>query len=222
MRTRTTARPAEPIRVSIVGARPVVLSLIKIACEATGGMTVRSWSADPLDPEGAADTDVVVIDADGVDDVAAVTAEAARRAAVVVIADRADGASIVELIAGGARAFVMKPEGLRTMRETIARVHAGEYICDEVVARAAAVALQRKARISRESSRLTELITERQRQVLSMLATGSTVHQVAHRLGISPRTVERHITALNRALGTSSRVHAVARGASLGLIELPD
>ena len=45
------------------------------------------------------------------------------------------------------------------------------------------------------------------------------MQQAAHRLGISPRTVETHVAKLYRKLGVRTRVQAVARAAQLGLIE---
>ena len=53
-----------------------------------------------------------------------------------------------------------------------------------------------------------------------MLAEGLTMQQMATRLGISPRTVETHVAKLYRKLAVRTRVQAVARAASLGLIEL--
>ena len=46
------------------------------------------------------------------------------------------------------------------------------------------------------------------------------MQQMATRLGISPRTVETHVAKLYRKLGVRTRVQAVSRAASLGLIDL--
>jgi DNA-binding CsgD family transcriptional regulator len=52
------------------------------------------------------------------------------------------------------------------------------------------------------------------------VSQGLTTRQIGGRLGISPRTVETHVSKLYRKLGVRSRVQAVARAAQLGLIEL--
>ena len=44
--------------------------------------------------------------------------------------------------------------------------------------------------------------------------------QVARRLGISPRTVETHLTNAYRKLGARNRVQALSRASELGLVEL--
>ena len=63
-------------------------------------------------------------------------------------------------------------------------------------------------------------LTQRQRQVLELLGDGRTMGQIASRLGISPRTVETHVTSLYRKLGVRTRVQAISRAATLGLVEL--
>ena len=49
---------------------------------------------------------------------------------------------------------------------------------------------------------------------------GRLLSGVAKRMGISPRTVETHLAKLYRKLGARTRVQAVSRAASLGLIDL--
>ena len=53
-----------------------------------------------------------------------------------------------------------------------------------------------------------------------LLAEGFTTHQIGRRLGISPRTVETHARKLYRKRGVKTRIQAIARAASLGLIDL--
>jgi DNA-binding CsgD family transcriptional regulator len=63
-------------------------------------------------------------------------------------------------------------------------------------------------------------VTPRERQILQLLAEGLTMRQVARRLEISPRTVETHVAKLYRKLDVRTRVQAIARAASIGLIDL--
>ena len=56
--------------------------------------------------------------------------------------------------------------------------------------------------------RLAGTVTEREREILALLADGMTMRQVGRRLGISPRTVESHVGKLYRKLGVGSRVQA--------------
>jgi DNA-binding NarL/FixJ family response regulator len=84
----------------------------------------------------------------------------------------------------------------------------------------AVLALGRMARRAREGEEVAAGLTSRERQVLELLSDGHTMRQIATRLGISPRTVETHVAKLYRKLGVSTRVQAVSRAATLGLVEL--
>jgi DNA-binding NarL/FixJ family response regulator len=61
-------------------------------------------------------------------------------------------------------------------------------------------------------------LTERQRDVLALAAMGSRNDQIALELCITTGTVKRHLHDAFAALGASSRVEAVGRARSFGLI----
>lgn len=65
-------------------------------------------------------------------------------------------------------------------------------------------------------------ITLRELAVLDLMAEGLIAAAIAHRLGISPRTVSRHLESIYRKLGTHDRTSAVLRGQSLGLLTRKD
>jgi DNA-binding CsgD family transcriptional regulator len=63
-----------------------------------------------------------------------------------------------------------------------------------------------------------ELITARQHMVLCYLAEGLTAAAIAHRLGLSARTVEKHLENLYRTLGARDRLEAVLKARDHGLL----
>jgi DNA-binding CsgD family transcriptional regulator/tetratricopeptide (TPR) repeat protein len=63
-------------------------------------------------------------------------------------------------------------------------------------------------------------LTIREQEVLTLLADSMTAEAIARRLGISPRTVHRHLQNLYRKLGATNRLAAVLSAQTLGL--LPD
>ena len=67
---------------------------------------------------------------------------------------------------------------------------------------------------------LPPLPSERQRQVLGMLAHGKTNKEIGQALDISPFTVRIHVSALFRSLGVTNRTGAVAKAISDGLLSL--
>ena len=73
---------------------------------------------------------------------------------------------------------------------------------------------------SRDGAEVDQHITWRQREILGLLADGFTISQIGRRLAISPRTVETHVANLYRKLSVRTRLQAIARAASLGIIDL--
>jgi DNA-binding CsgD family transcriptional regulator len=77
------------------------------------------------------------------------------------------------------------------------------------------LALEGPTRPSRSSS---GLLSERELEVLSLVAEGLSDAQVAENLFVSPRTVGGHLTGIYRKLGVKSRTAAVKKAGELGLI----
>ena len=61
-------------------------------------------------------------------------------------------------------------------------------------------------------------LTDREREVLSLLATGQTDRKIAESLTISPRTVNRHMSNIFGKLEVPSRAAAAAHAVRSGLI----
>ncbi|MFC8292133.1 response regulator transcription factor [Streptomyces sp. NPDC057242] len=87
-------------------------------------------------------------------------------------------------------------------------------------------ALREKAsdgdRRRRANRALEAPLTPRELNVLHLLATGLPADAMARRLGISPRTVHKHLHALYRKLGVADRLGAVLRAQDAGLLAAPD
>ena len=65
---------------------------------------------------------------------------------------------------------------------------------------------------------IRDQLTHREREVLSLLATGRTDRKIAELLTISPRTVNRHMSNIFAKLGVPSRAAAAAHAVRKGLI----
>ena len=61
-------------------------------------------------------------------------------------------------------------------------------------------------------------LSEREHEVLDLIAAGSTNKEIAERLYLSPHTVKEHTSTLYRKLGVRNRAEAVQRAQRLGLI----
>ena len=75
----------------------------------------------------------------------------------------------------------------------------------------------REARSGR-SPALIEPLSERELEVLRLMAEGLTNEQIAARLIIALGTVKAHIHNISGKLGAQNRAHAVARAKELGLL----
>jgi DNA-binding NarL/FixJ family response regulator len=62
------------------------------------------------------------------------------------------------------------------------------------------------------------MLTEREREVLDLIAAGSTNREIAERLYLSPHTVKEHTSALYRKLNARNRAEAVQRAQRIGLL----
>jgi len=61
-------------------------------------------------------------------------------------------------------------------------------------------------------------LSDREREVLELIATGATNGEIAGRLFLSPHTVKEHTSSLYRKLGVRNRAEAVRRADELGLL----
>jgi len=63
------------------------------------------------------------------------------------------------------------------------------------------------------------LLTERQQQVLRLIANGASNKEIAAKLQLSEPTVKGHVVAVFRALGVRTRTQAIAAATRVGLVE---
>jgi DNA-binding NarL/FixJ family response regulator len=63
-------------------------------------------------------------------------------------------------------------------------------------------------------------LTDRQAQVLKLIARGASNKVICRELGLAERTVKAHVTAVFRALKVSSRTQAAIEASRLGLVDL--
>jgi NarL family two-component system response regulator YdfI len=215
------------VRVVIADEHPVLRSVLRLACESSLSLELVGEAGDLeglISVCATTDPQVVVMDLDisearGVGALRALR-ESGYKAAVLILTDRTGGPVILEALRLGARGFLEKAEGIRKVASAVRRIADGERLVDPALEQAAVMELGRFARQAREGSEVAASLTPREREILDHLSTGLTMRQMANRLGISSRTVETHVLKLYRKLGVKTRVQAVARAASLGLIDL--
>jgi len=106
----------------------------------------------------------------------------------------------------GARGYIVKNDDVNAIVDAIRTVVAGDlYYSQSVLAR---VTVSNDGRISLDSPPSTRLqsLTERERQILIMLAKGESVKRVARALNITYKTVDKHKVSLMKKLDIHDRV----------------
>ena len=228
MSAETDPGVAQAARVLVVEDHPVLRGVVRLACEHTPGLELAGEVEDgrqALDAVGRLHPDVVVLDLSlpgelqGLDVARRIRADG-EGARILILTGRNDERTVFESIRAGADGFLEKTAGVRFIADALLRVAAGERVFTPEQERIAVEELGRLARQAREVSGVRATLTDREIEILELLALGFTVKQVATRLLLSPRTVETHVAKLYRKLGARNRVQAVSRAASLGLIEL--
>lgn len=159
--------------------------------------------------------DVQMPDVDGI--------EAARRlraagepCAVVMLTAYDDEPYIAGAIEAGASGYVLKNARSSEVIAAVKAAAAGEAVLSpEVQRRVVRLLAARRVEVSERPT-----LTEREREVLRLVAEGLSNKEVAAALGLSPRTVQTHLQHVMQKLGAASRVDAVVRGLRLGLVDL--
>jgi DNA-binding NarL/FixJ family response regulator len=98
----------------------------------------------------------------------------------------ADAHYLQRMLAAGARAYVLKNEAGADLIQAIRAAVAGETFISPALAQAGTAAVQRSADLDQA------LLTEREREVLRLLAQGWRTKEIADSLGISAKTVETY------------------------------
>ncbi len=144
---------------------------------------------------------------------------------VPVVAVVADPAHLQPALAAGARGVVLRDQVGPGIAAALAAVRSGLTVIDTALASALTPGAQRRdAGMTGESSgqkkRGAGELTERERQVVQLLAEGLSNKLVADRLGISDHTAKFHVNGVMGKLGAGTRTEAVVEAVRRGLVLL--
>jgi DNA-binding NarL/FixJ family response regulator len=162
----------------------------------------------------AHDPDVVVMDLTmpGLNGVEATRAILAERpgANVLVVTMFDDARSVLAAVRAGARGYILKgADGEDVLRAIRAAAH-GEAIFSPTAAQRLTQHLTARAAPRPADPAFPEL-TDREREILELVAEGYTNTTIAERCSVSPKTVRNHVSNILTKLGLDSRAEAIAR-----------
>lgn len=186
---------------SMVNAEPD----LKLVAEASNGR-------EALDAFRAERPDVTLMDLqmpdmDGVDTIRAIRTEFPD-ARIIVLTTYSGDTQVLRALKAGARGYILKGHVPKELLDTIRAVHAGQKrIPPEIAAQLADHAAD-------------DSLTEREIDVLKLIAAGNSNKLIADQLSIGEATVKSHVTNILSKLSANDRAHAVTIGLKRGIIEL--
>lgn len=213
----------EVIKIVIVDDHPVVREGIgsmlkrepdfKIVGEASNGR-------EAIEKAGELEPDVMLMDLrmPEIDGVEAITQIKANKPDIkfIILTTYSDDEYIFKGIAAGARAYLLKDAPRDELFKAIRAVSRGESLIQPVVA---SRLLDKLAELSKKSPSV-ETLSERETEVLNLMAKGVSNKDIADQLSITQSTVKTHITSIFQKLDVTTRTEAVTTALKKGIIKL--
>lgn len=204
-----------PLRIAIIDDQPMVREGLALLLELQEGLKVIGQGSDgsqALSLCAELRPDVLLMDirmpVSGIE--ATIRLKAAGGPPVILLTTFEDSADIAAAIRAGADGFLFKNAELGEIDDAIRRVLRGEKAIHPRVAELLCA--------EQAPAPLSAPLTERESELLAVLAAGATNKQAARRLGISEGTVKAHLANLMRKLGAANRTEAVHRARELRLL----
>jgi len=213
----------EVIRVLIVDDHEVVRDGLSTMLERQSDLAVVGEAKNGLEAvEKASELkpDIILMDLrmpelDGVEAMRRIRAENAEVKFIVLTTYDSDE-YIFDAIEAGAKGYLLKDASREDLFQAVRAVHRGESLIQPGVA---ARVLDRFAQLSRQASE-TEILSEREVEVLQLIARGAANKMIAAELSISESTVKIRVANIFHKLDVSGRTDAVTQALQRGIIKL--
>ncbi len=141
-------------------------------------------------------------------------------AKVVMLTMYRQDAYVFEAVKAGARGYLLKDASADELIDAIRRVYAGEVLLDAELAEQIIQDFRAKASEIPTASRAD--LTDREIQILRLLAQGATNQEIADDLGISEKTVRNRLSEIFAKLHLNNRTQAALYAIREGLAEFED
>jgi DNA-binding NarL/FixJ family response regulator len=186
---------------------------VEIVAEATTGRQAAELAVR-LQPDLVL-MDVRMPDMDGLSATRAIKAECPGTS-VLIVTMHADPDYLFEALKAGAAGYILKDTTRAELTQAVRRILGGETLLEPDLA----VRLLRRLATETPHSVAApiESLTERELEVLRLIARGKTNPEIAQALFVSVATVKVQVERIIGKLGVSDRTQAAVRGVELGLV----
>ncbi len=209
---------SDKVRVLLVDDHTVVRKGLRLAFGLEDDLEVVGEAAngrEALDLVDSLKPDVVVMDLlmpvmDGVEATRALRASHPE-VEVVALTSVLEDRMVVDVVEAGAAGYMLKESRPDDLFDAVRAAARGEVRLDP----------RAQARLVREmrTPKLEEPLTERETEVLKLIARGLTNKAIAQRLDVAEATVKSHVSSLLAKLGVKSRTQAALHALREGLVE---
>ena len=211
-------------RVLVVDDHPLVRDSLTRVLENSGEFDVVGQASDGEEAVSMAEElrpDAVVMDLimpgmDGVTACREITG-LLPDARVLMLTSSTEDDSVIAAVAAGATGYVVKDACLEDLLKAVRDVAMGRVRIPFSVLRRAAVLADGQSKPVHEGNQ--HLLTEREREVLTMFASGSSYADIAEAQGNSPSTVRNTVYRIQDKLGAGSRQGLVVWAVRNGLLD---
>jgi two-component system nitrate/nitrite response regulator NarL len=149
--------------------------------------------------------------------------EAAREARVLILTGSRDSLTHQKAAQLGAMGVVLKEDAADLLLRAIEKVYKGEAWLDRLTLGNLLFQMSSdsKEHLTPRGKRISSL-TDRERQVIALIAEGLKNRQIAEKLFISPTTVTHHLSSIYSKLGVSDRLELVIYAFANKLAKIPE
>jgi len=216
----------QSIRVLLVGQHAVIRTSLRLLIESRPGLTVvgEASSCAEIAKSSLPQCDIVLLEIDldrerSLDSMAELIASSNQR--VLILAGESDDRVCCDAMRLGAMGLVLKEKPAEDLIKAIQKVHAGEVWFDRsMMAHMLNTISRRPAGRDEEAERIATL-TDREREIVTLVGEGLKPKQIGERLFISEITVRHHLTSTFSKLGVSDRFELLIYAYRHKLAKLP-
>ncbi|MBV7432720.1 response regulator [Dermabacteraceae bacterium P13115] len=217
---------SEQIRVLLVDDQPLIRAGFSMVIDSQPDMEVIGQACDGIEALAFARAhrcDIVLMDVrmprmDGIEAAAALTAEGSDGPRIIMLTTFDLDEYVMRAIRCGASGFLLKDAKPEDLLSAIRTVHSGDAVIAPSATRRLMEHMAASGPLAEVDTKRLETLTEREREVLTLIAKGRSNQEIADELFVAEATVKTHVGRILAKLDARDRVQAVIAAYDCGLV----